>query len=521
MKNLLSILILLIFCQLGHSQQMPLDFTDTQENFTGFSGSGFSFRDDPDDNSNRVGQFFNDASTVDQGFFLDLTRAIDLNFQKTISLSFYAFDPNAHTITMKLERGANADVQVTQNVQATGWTDNIVFDFARASLSSDGTPIDASGTYRRITIFIDVTASTSGTYLLDSINDGSTPTNPNDLDVVYDYLVWSDDFDTDGAANIDKWFHQTQLPAGGSWFNGELQHYTNRLDNTFVENGFLNIMAKRERFTDQGETKDFTSARLNSKFAFTYGRVDVRAKLPRGAGTWPAIWTLGKNINEDGGYWDNQGFGTEGWPACGEIDIMEHGLGAVNKPSSAIHTPSSSGNTVNTSSLAISDVTENFHIYSVNWSPNQITFLIDGEGYYTYNPAVKDSDTWPFDLEQYLLLNIAMGGFAGNVDRSFIQSPMIIDYVKVYQKNPTSISEFQNDLALDIYPNPVADIIQISSADERINHIVLYDAQGKKVLRKTIDANTGELEVSELAKGIYFLHAFAGRKSGNYKILVE
>ncbi|MGB6268738.1 MAG: glycoside hydrolase family 16 protein, partial [Olleya sp.] len=143
-------------------------------------------------------------------------------------------------------------------------------------------------------------------------------------DPVYDNLVWSDEFDGSGAIDSSKWFHQTQLPAGGSWFNGEIQHYTNRIDNTFLSSGNLNLVAKKEVFTDQGYTKQYTSARLNSKFAFQYGKVEVRAKLPTGVGTWPAIWMLGKNITETGAYWQTQGYGTTGWPACGEIDIMEH-----------------------------------------------------------------------------------------------------------------------------------------------------------------------------------------------------
>jgi len=114
------------------------------------------------------------------------------------------------------------------------------------------------------------------------------------VDVVYSDLVWSDEFDVNGPVNSSNWFHQTQLPAGGSWFSGELQHYTNRIDNSYVDAGMLNIVAKSEVFTDQGVTKNYTSARLNSKFPFKYGRVDVRAKIPIGAGTWPAIWMLGK-----------------------------------------------------------------------------------------------------------------------------------------------------------------------------------------------------------------------------------
>ncbi len=100
-------------------------------------------------------------------------------------------------------------------------------------------------------------------------------------------LVWSDEFDGNGAINSTKWFHQTQLPLGGSWYNGEVQHYTDRIDNSYVSNGTLKIVAKEETYTDQGYTKEYTSARLNSKYAFTYGKVEIKAKLPQGAGTVP------------------------------------------------------------------------------------------------------------------------------------------------------------------------------------------------------------------------------------------
>lgn len=255
------------------------------------------------------------------------------------------------------------------------------------------------------------------------------------VDVVYNDLVWSDEFENAGALNTNKWHHQTQIPAGGSWYNNEIQHYTNRLANSFVANGDLNIVAKRENFTDQNVTKQFTSARLNSKFAFRYGRVDIRAKAPNGAGTWPALWLLGKNVNEPGAYFSSQ-FGNTGWPACGEIDIMEHGIfpsQPINYIGSAIHTPSSSGNTINKGGIQATDIQQNYHVYSMNWSPFQITFLLDGVAYYTYNPAIKNADTWPFDKEQYLIFNIAMGGYAGTIPPNFSQTSMIIDYVRVYQ----------------------------------------------------------------------------------------
>lgn len=256
------------------------------------------------------------------------------------------------------------------------------------------------------------------------------------VDVVYNDLVWSDEFSTNGAVDNTKWFHQTQLPTTGGWYNNEQQHYTNLITNSFANNGELNIVAKKETFTDQGYTKNYTSARLNSKFAFKYGRVDVRAKVPKNQGNWPAIWLLGRNINEPGGYFAST-YGNTNWPACGEIDMMEYGIfpsAPVNFIKSTLHTPSSSGNSVNYGGmLASSDITNNYHIYSMNWSPNQITFLLDGVAYYTYNPAVKNASTWPFDKEQYLLLNIAMGGVAGNIPSTFTNASMIIDYVRVYQ----------------------------------------------------------------------------------------
>ncbi len=255
------------------------------------------------------------------------------------------------------------------------------------------------------------------------------------VDVTYNNLVWSDEFTTNGAVNSSNWFHQTQLPAGGNWFNNEVQHYTNQVSNSYVDNGYLNIVAKKELYTDQGITKEYTSARLNSKFAFKYGRVDVRAKLPLDAGTWPAIWMLGKNVNEPGGYFAAT-YGTTDWPACGETDIMEHGIfpsQSSNYIQSTLHTPSSFGGSVNNGGINASDLANNYHVYSLNWSPFEMSFLLDGVVFYTYNPAVKDATTWPFDKEQYILLDIAMGGTVGTINPNYTQSSMLVDYVRVYQ----------------------------------------------------------------------------------------
>ena len=232
-------------------------------------------------------------------------------------------------------------------------------------------------------------------------------------------LIWQDEFDANGAPNSSKWGYNTGTGNNG-WGNNESQYYTDRLDNSKVENGVLKITAKKENFAGSA----YTSARLltSGKFEFTYGRVDVRAKLPAGGGVWPAIWMLGAN------------FGSVGWPACGEIDIMEYVGNNPGHISSALHTTSSSGNTVNHKVTSISNETTEFHIFSTIWTENSITFLLDDVEYYTYNPSTKNDDTWPFYNNQFLILNIAMGGnLGGTIDPNFSTSTMEIDYVRVYQ----------------------------------------------------------------------------------------
>jgi len=519
-------LIFLFLSQLSFSQEMPIDFSDASENFTSFSGSSFSFNTDPNNSANVVGQFYNDGSIGWQGFTLDLIRSIDLDFQNTIYLSFYGFDLNSHNVVLKLENGVNPNVQLTQIIPTGGgWTDSVTFDFSNAIYSSNGTAVNATGTYDKLSIFIDGGLATPGTYLIDNIDDGSlgTGTNTNTIDVVYPNLVWEDEFDVPGPVNAGNWHHQTQvIIPGAGWANGEEQHYTDRIDNSFVDNaGFLNIVAKQETFSDQGLTKNYTSARLNSKFAFTYGRVDVRAKLPLELGTWPAIWMLGKNINENGGFW-NPSFGTTSWPACGEIDIMEHGIFQgqnINYINSAIHTPCCYGANPNQGGTITSDLANEFHVYSLNWSPNQLTFLIDSVGFYTYNPAIKDANTWPFFEDQFLLLNIAMGGAAGTVDPAFTQSPMLIDYVRVYQQAGLNVEDnFDLNNSVQIYPNPANDQINIR-AKIAPNSLAVYDVFGKQILRK--EKNTDYIDVTNLTSGIYFIEIYFNAEKVVKKVIVN
>ena len=296
-------------------------------------------------------------------------------------------------------------------------------------------------------------------------------------------LIWNDEFDGSGAIDPSKWFHQTQLPNGNSWFNNELQHYTNRLDNSYVSDGTLKIVAKKETYTDQGQTKEYTSARLNSKYAFTYGKVEVKAKLPEGVGTWPAIWMLGQNISEPGAYWQTQGYGTTSWPHCGEIDIMEHWGANQNYVQSALHTPSSYGATINHGGQYISNATTQFNVYTLEWTSEQMIFSVNGYVHYTYNPDIQNSETWPFDSPQYLLMNIAI---EPSIASSFTETEMELDYVRVYEASilssqaetvPNDFNVIQNN------PNPFNPVttLRYKLPRESFVNITIYNMLGNLV----------------------------------------
>ncbi len=227
-------------------------------------------------------------------------------------------------------------------------------------------------------------------------------------------LVWSDEFDTAGTPDPAKWGYD--LGTGNGWGNNELENYTNRADNVTVSGGTLKIIAKRENYNGSS----FTSARLltKGKYSFKYGRIDVRAKLPEGAGTWPAIWMLGDNIS------------TAGWPACGEVDIMEHVGKRLNVIYGTLHHPGHSGSNGDGSTTTVATATSAFHVYSTEWNAGTIRFLIDGTPFYTFS----NNSTLPFNQSFFIILNVAMGGdFGGPVDPAFTTGTMEIDYVRVYQ----------------------------------------------------------------------------------------
>lgn len=226
-------------------------------------------------------------------------------------------------------------------------------------------------------------------------------------------LVWSDEFNGNGAPDPTKWGYD--LGAGG-WGNQELEFYTNRPENIVQEGGSLKIKAIRENY--QGST--FSSARILSKgkFNFTYGRVEAYAKLPAGVGTWPAIWALGSNV-------DNTP-----WPACGEIDIMEHVGRNQNKIYGTLHYPGHFGGSADGGTKDIADATQ-WHKYELVWTPSVIKMLVDGAQVH----SVANSPAIPFNHDFFLIMNVAMGGnFAGPVAAGVNGGTMEVDYIRVYNQ---------------------------------------------------------------------------------------
>ena len=246
-------------------------------------------------------------------------------------------------------------------------------------------------------------------------------------------LIWADEFDGN-ELDLSKWNKLRWRPG---WVNNELQAYTERDINIFLENGKLVLQGLIEPgysgidYTGSTYNAEYTSGRINTddKFSSTYGRFDIRAKLPKGKGSWPAIWMLGESIS------------TIGWPSCGEIDIMEHVGYDEGVIHGSIHTAGYNHmyNTQKSGSKFVDSVTDSFQVYSLEWSPFYLRYLINDQPFFfVYNDGNGDRDEWPFDEPHYIILNLAIGGDWGGaqgVSASAFPMKMFIDYVRVYKQS--------------------------------------------------------------------------------------
>ncbi len=240
-------------------------------------------------------------------------------------------------------------------------------------------------------------------------------------------MVWSDEFDIAGLPDSTRWGYDVGdgCPNVCGWGNNELQYYTvKRSKNARVENGVLIVEAHKETMGG----RDYTSARLASKYKgdWTYGRIAVKAKLPAGLGVWPAVWMLPTDWKYGG------------WPASGEIDIMEHVGYMPDSVFSTVHTQSynHSIGTQRSNGIYLKNAANaGFHEYALDWRPDQIEFLFDGKVVHTFINEKTGFPAWPFDQRFHLLLNLAVGGNWGGkmgVDDNIWPQRMEVDYVRVY-----------------------------------------------------------------------------------------
>ena len=245
----------------------------------------------------------------------------------------------------------------------------------------------------------------------------------NIFEIDYSKPLWSDEFDKAGKPDSEIWSYDI---GGNGWGNAELQNYTNDIKNAVVKNGNLHIRAIKENVG----SNVYSSARLvtKNKKDILYGRIEVKAKLPRGVGTWPAIWMLGT---------DNY-YGNTYWPDNGEIDIMEHVGYDQDVVHGNIHTKAFNHviGTNKGSEIKVPDASGKFNVYAVNWYPDSLVFEINGAVYFKFeNKKDYEWQEWPFDKKQHLLLNLAIGGAWGGkngVDDTIFPQEMIVDYVRVY-----------------------------------------------------------------------------------------
>jgi beta-glucanase (GH16 family) len=301
-------------------------------------------------------------------------------------------------------------------------------------------------------------------------------------------LRWADEFDgpAGSAPDQSRWNYDI---GGGGWGNNELETYTSRTENAFLDGGGnLVIKAIKERFTGtDGIRREYTSARLLTKGKFTqrYGRIEARLKVPFGQGIWPAFWMLGADVD------------TVSWPGCGEIDIMENVGREPFTTHSSLHGPGYSGGSPLTAVYTLpggARFADDFHTFAVEWEPAAIRFFVDGNLFQTRTPADAAGKRWVFDHPFFIILNVAVGGgFPGNPDdtTTFPQT-MTVDYVRVY--------------ADDRFAPRLTEVVAgkkhlyVSGSNFDSESVILMDGQPQKTIRD--DFAVGMLVGKKVARGI-------------------
>ena len=325
-------------------------------------------------------------------------------------------------------------------------------------------------------------------------------------------LVWSDEF-SDPTINTKNWVFETGNNNG--WGNAELENYSNRAENAVVKNDNLLIIARKESFGGY----NYTSARMKTqgKQSWTYGKIEANLKIPVGQGIWPAFWMLGSNIS------------SVNWPACGEIDIMEH-INADNVLHGTVHWQSN-GNQADYGTTTTFDASK-YHVFGIEWDSLAIKCTLDGKQYMAISIANNAGNTQAFHKPFFILLNLAVGGnWPGNPNGTTVfPDTMAVDYVRVYKWGVTTDlpEETVANAHLSVSPNPAKGtaFLQYTLAKEAQVNLSLYDGVGKEVMglvkeNQVAGEQAVALPMGHLGSGLYVVKGNIGDRTVFYKVVKE
>jgi len=411
-----------------------------------------------------------------------LRNKMTVDFGATLGKYRYAhvkiLKETSGTMAFKLENNGDAGSTSSSNVAYTpnsSWQE-VVFDLGAAGQ-----------TYKDFFIQIDHTANPSSniTVYIDDITFKEDPNGiePPPAEIPCDlHLVWADEFNAD-TYDTNMWSPQI---SGGGFGNHELQYYTGNSNNIFTRDGCLVLKAIKENYSGHS----YTSGKLwsTSKVSFTYGRVEARFKVPKGRGTWPAIWMMPQNSVYGG------------WPHSGEIDILEYVGYQPNTFYGTVHRSAGSGSAGNGSSITKND--NDFHIIRIDWEPGYIKWYLDDELFHTYNNAYTNATQWPFDQDFYLILNFAVGGDWGGaqgVDESIFPQEFLIDYVRVYQHKCDTPIERNTISDKTAFFQISGNVLKINS--KNFTNGTIYSITGNEIL----NFQQQNVDISALPKGVYIV----------------
>lgn len=486
------------------SQNLPIDFESTTT-WVGFDGGTMTTISNPHQNSsnqsNKVGKMIKDTGKTWAGAYSDLSQSLDFIANNTFSVKVFSHKSNARLL-FKVENKENQNINyaVEKTLTKTNEWETLIFDFSQISFN----------TYNRITLIFDNGAMGNGgqndTYYIDDIalyrtgdplpdcllnHTGNMPSSSQ-----YE-LIWADEFDQDGLLCHKNWTYDIGTGSQG-WGNFEAQYYTNSPENVYVENGSLNIVAIKSGTS-------YTSARVKTQhlFSFQYGKIEVRAKLPSTAGTWPAVWLLGSNNPE------------VGWPSSGEIDIIEQFSNKAVNISTA-HWSHNGSHASYGREAAIPDP-NGFNTYTFEWTPTALKTTINGN--WAWEMTISEIST--FHNKFFIIMNLALGGNkgAGDIDPNLLEDTLAVDYIRVYKNNLGSFTLSHKDFIpkqISVVPNREG--WMVSSYTQPIHAINMYNLNGQLLKNYEPKSPSYMIENEVISKNIIFVEILYGNQRTVFKL---